>query len=301
MKSVTSMVIVLLVCVGTAGADVIYDSLWIVDGREMDAASGNVIGGANGPTRQTTDAQIADDFDLDSPHQITVVVADVMSFGGSVPAEGVWVQFYAHDEQQNKPSEAVFADVVVLPGDFDVEEIDSPLQYRIYRITMDIADAGVVLGAGKWWVNSQPVDIDTRGDWFWYVGSVTIPTIGLPSHVRDGWLAHGNNYAPLWNSTMWIPHDFRGNNTLSMKIEGLAMGGCTREPAWVCDGDVDGNGAVNPVDAGLVQAAFCGAGECSDEDLCQYDLDCNAAINPVDAGLVQSLFGQCNAPRDVCP
>jgi hypothetical protein len=80
-----------------------------------------------------------------------------------------------------------------------------------------------------------------------------------------------------------------------------ALGGCTREPQWVCDGDVDGNGAVNPVDAGLVQAAFCGAGECSETDLCQYDLDCNGAINPVDAGIVQSLFGACDPPRDVCP
>jgi hypothetical protein len=76
---------------------------------------------------------------------------------------------------------------------------------------------------------------------------------------------------------------------------------CVREPEWVCDGDVDGNGAVNPIDVGLVQAAFCSAGDCSDDSLCQYDLDCNGAINPVDAGLVQSLFGLCNAPRDVCP
>jgi hypothetical protein len=64
---------------------------------------------------------------------------------------------------------------------------------------------------------------------------------------------------------------------------------------------VDGNGVVNPVDVGLVQAAFCGAGECGDDDLCQYDLDCNDAINPVDVGLVQSLFGTCDPPRDVCP
>jgi hypothetical protein len=77
-------------------------------------------------------------------------------------------------------------------------------------------------------------------------------------------------------------------------------GGCTRNPEWVCDGDVNGNGAVNPVDVGLVQAAFCAAGECPEEDLCQYDLDCNGVINPVDAGLVQSLFGACDPPRSPC-
>jgi hypothetical protein len=84
-------------------------------------------------------------------------------------------------------------------------------------------------------------------------------------------------------------------------IDDVSGGGCTRDPDWVCDGDVDGNGAVNPVDVGLVQAAFCAPEDCTDVDLCQYDLDCNGAINPVDAGLVQSLFGACDPPRDVCP
>jgi hypothetical protein len=77
--------------------------------------------------------------------------------------------------------------------------------------------------------------------------------------------------------------------------------GCVRAPAWICDGDVDGNGAVNPVDVGLVQSSFCTPDDCDAQDLCQYDIDCNGAINPVDAGIVQSLFGACDPPRDVCP
>jgi bacillopeptidase F len=78
----------------------------------------------------------------------------------------------------------------------------------------------------------------------------------------------------------------------------LAMSGCTREPEWVCDGDVDGDGQVNPVDAGLIQAAF---GSVDEQDVCNYDVDCDGQINPVDAGIVQSLFGTCDAPRGVCP
>ena len=72
---------------------------------------------------------------------------------------------------------------------------------------------------------------------------------------------------------------------------------CRRDPAWVCDGDVDGDGRVNPVDVGLVQAAF---GSIRERDLCSYDIDCDGQINPVDAGIVQSLFGVCNAPRSTC-
>jgi hypothetical protein len=76
---------------------------------------------------------------------------------------------------------------------------------------------------------------------------------------------------------------------------------CLREPQWVCDGDVDGNGTVNPVDVGLVQAASCALGDCCAETLCQYDLDCNGVINPVDVGIVQALFGTCDPPRQPCP
>jgi bacillopeptidase F len=75
-------------------------------------------------------------------------------------------------------------------------------------------------------------------------------------------------------------------------------GGCVREPAWQCDGDVDGDAQVNPVDAGLVQAAF---GSTDGQDLCNYDLDCDGQINPVDSGIVQALFGTCEPVRQVCP
>ena len=74
--------------------------------------------------------------------------------------------------------------------------------------------------------------------------------------------------------------------------------GCVRNPEWRCDGDTDGDGQVNPVDSGLVQAAF---GSADDQDLCNYDMDCDGQINPVDSGIVQSLFGTCNEPRDTCP
>ncbi len=69
-------------------------------------------------------------------------------------------------------------------------------------------------------------------------------------------------------------------------------------PLESIDGDVDGDGQVNPVDFGLVQAAF---GSTDEQDLCSYDLDCDGQINPVDSGIVQSLFGTCEEPREVCP
>jgi hypothetical protein len=92
-----------------------------------------------------------------------------------------------------------------------------------------------------------------------------------------------------------------GDHNSNGRDDACEAGTCTRDPQWVCDGDVDGNGAVNPVDVGLVQAAFCSVGECPEQDLCQYDLDCNDTVNPVDVGIVQSRFGMCDPPRDECP
>ena len=81
----------------------------------------------------------------------------------------------------------------------------------------------------------------------------------------------------------------------------IVEGGCVRDPAWICDGDVDGDEQVNPVDSGIVQANFCAGDACSADALCQYDMDCDGQINPVDSGIVQSLFGTCEEPRGVCP
>jgi hypothetical protein len=90
---------------------------------------------------------------------------------------------------------------------------------------------------------------------------------------------------------------FDGTCENTTRDECFDVGACVRDPEWLCDGDVDGDGQVNPVDAGLVQAAF---GSDDEQSLCNYDLDCDGQINPVDAGIVQSLFGTCAAPRGVC-
>jgi hypothetical protein len=103
----------------------------------------------------------------------------------------------------------------------------------------------------------------------------------------------GQQMYDLWNENAKSPPEVMGEVEAA-----LEPGGCIRDPQWLCDGDVDGNGAVNPVDVGLIQAAF---GSTDPQDLCNYDVDCNGAINPVDVGIVQSLFGSCDPPREPCP
>jgi hypothetical protein len=67
---------------------------------------------------------------------------------------------------------------------------------------------------------------------------------------------------------------------------------------WACQDygciwDVDLDGQVNPVDAGIVQSNF-GCDLEVDGDLCvRSDIDGDCQVNPVDSGLVSARFGEC--------
>ena len=120
----------------------------------------------------------------------------------------------------------------------------------------------------------------------------TFPANDNPSY--DGaWATY-----PFFPSGTVIVSDRDGGLFVLDVREAVGAGDCTRDPGWRCDGDVDGDGQVNPVDSGLVQSAF---GSADGQDLCNYDVDCDGQITPVDSGLVQALFGTCNLPRYVCP
>jgi hypothetical protein len=132
----------------------------------------------------------------------------------------------------------------------------------------------------------------------WQQSAKLVPDDGGPSAVFGASSATDGVRALVGS---YLSSDYGNQSGAAYMFDLACLSTCSRDPAWVCDGDVDGDGTVNPMDYGLVQGAFCVEGDCDPNDLCQYDLDCNGAINPVDAGIVQSLFGVCEEPRDVCP
>ncbi|MCC6906562.1 MAG: hypothetical protein IT430_01350 [Phycisphaerales bacterium] len=198
--------------------EVLYDTLWITDEQAANAGIGNAIGGAEAfPSLGTVDSQLADDFHLDVAHQINTVIVDCQSyFASDGPDEGFWIQFYESDGL--KPAEALYAEATVTQ--FTREYKGQFANFETYRYTLDLSGANIVLDAGDWWMDVQPLD-ETDGGWFWSLSVLDLnPPEGNHAHVRDGWLAHGNGYYGLWNSTVWIEHNFRGRGTPARRIEG---------------------------------------------------------------------------------
>lgn len=70
-------------------------------------------------------------------------------------------------------------------------------------------------------------------------------------------------------------------------------------PRFACDGDVDGDGQVDAVDLGLVEAHFCW--NCRTEDICRFDQDCDYRITRDDAEIIQFLMRSCEPARPPCP
>ena len=68
-------------------------------------------------------------------------------------------------------------------------------------------------------------------------------------------------------------------------------GGICDTPA-LCDGDVNGDGMVDPLDTGAILARF--GLDATDPAICQYDANCDQVIDPLDSGYVLARFGVCN-------
>lgn len=217
--------------------EILYDTLWITDTPTADAGVGNAIGGARAfPSLGTIDSQFADDFHLDGAYHITTIFADYQSFfNGDFPDEGIWVQFYA--DEGGQPSNTLHADVIVNTYNTEFKGIFA--NREAYRYEIDISGANIVLDAGDWWVDIQPLD-EVDGGWFWALSQLNVdPPEGNPAHVRDGWEAHGNNYFGLWGTTTWIPHNFRGNATPARQIRGTPSVGRPRlQLAGACPGSM---------------------------------------------------------------
>ena len=140
------------------------------------------------------------------------------------------------------------------------------------------------------WVVAVFRDIVTPADWF-----IALDTIQqAPNHGFGNLVGSGN--CNDWSDL----NDFGlgGCNWVSLVTAGSpGVPPCCDSPA-LCDGDVNGDGLVDPLDSGFILARF--GLDASDPDNCQADANCDGLIDPLDSGYVLARFGVCNEPI-ACP
>lgn len=187
-----------------AGAAVLYDTTGMTDNQTYDSTNDTFIGGRfsnPGPL----DGQLADDFSIASPYDITSVSADfVVSSLNQSPANGFLVEFFS--DVGGAPSDTPAA--AVLSSDFTASSfttnVFNPVVWNGRRFTIDLSSDGVSLGAGTWWLSVTPVDETDDGGRFGILRTGGVNT-GSFVHVRDGGIAHANGYTGIYGVTDWTP------------------------------------------------------------------------------------------------
>ena len=245
------------------------------------------------------DIRVVDDFLVqESECRISNIQIHVIEDTGWTDGGQITVSVYADTGGEGPGTELARVERGFTKIDTGVDYFGSRHSYEYW-----IEDVNIDLVAGNYWLGVRNAGGGGRGTNYWMTsdGGVDGPT------SDTGWfsLNRGETFMPEgagWHHAFTINLDRTEwacctHGQCAMKPRHSCETTCRRDPRWVCDGDVDGDGQVNPVDAGLVQAAF---GSIRERDMCNYDLDCDGRINPVDVGIVQSLFGVCNDPRSTC-
>lgn len=223
--------IVLATAGGAAHADVFYNAL-PANPSSNSTISNSIIGGAN-VFGNSFDLQSADDFVLTSAmgSAITNLTFDMATFtnmgANSLPPQ-VMVEFFA--DAGGRPADAAtastiigsggFASVTQFEGDWPQDDGSNPPGFRI---GLDLSGAGVVLGAGTWWVAVQGIGDDNV--YSIMAAQRDLHQTGALVHWRGGGLAHGNGFTDGGLGFDWIPSTFDSNSVgdLSLLIEGFVV------------------------------------------------------------------------------
>ena len=202
---------VLFVAATGAGADVLYDTLWITDQLAYDGAHGNANGGF-GALGYRTDARLADDFVVDAsvyPNglRLTEVAQDSLAVLGTPPQAGFVLRVYA--DEGAMPADQPMHEFPVPLQDATVTMFDNDLADLVgMRFELDLGAADVTLAPGTYWLNIQPVDTTPEGDWFYQVWD-SDAQIGAHARYRDDYL--------FWK---WVDV---GPGIAAMRVEGVAV------------------------------------------------------------------------------
>jgi len=221
-------------------ADVLWDSLWIVDDDVCDSGNGAAISGMS-IFGAIYDLQCAQAFEVTGDTDITRVVQDYLNFNSSPysPATDVLVEF--------------FADMGGYPAEIPTFQMTGTVhaEFSIYvswwdpctRIEVTFGAGEVTLGAGTHWVSVTPVDITSGGDWYFACRKYEV--LFVDAYFRDGGGDHGTLYGgPFGGGYGIIDWASMGDmgftaGTVSFLVEGSGGGGLALTVIGDCPGTME--------------------------------------------------------------
>jgi len=215
MKKLVLLAAVLMIPV--ASADVLYDSLSIVDNQAYNAGNGDAISGM-AVFGSISDLDACDDFTINQGYELDTVTRDYVTFLGGTPATGLLVEVFA--DLGGYPGETPVGSYMATGGEVSGSSwSDTIFGLLGRRLTATIPDGAIVLGPGTYYIDMLPVDTTANGDWYYTVrGAVS----GSDSFGRDGYADHGNNYNGGYGSTNWVSFNSLGYGAgdISQQITG---------------------------------------------------------------------------------
>jgi agmatine deiminase len=180
---------------------------------------------------------------------------------------------------------------------------------RLISPTFDLSDTTEpILRFAYWWWNddqdSDPMQVDISNDdgatWF---PVQTIANVPSEWFQQDIYVASAIDPEPL-TALMKVRisvSDTPNNSKDEAGIDAVQVFDfeCGSQPFCatlpdpaVCYGDANGDGNVNTLDVGLIEAAY---GSSDAESLCKFDINCDDVINTIDVGLTEAAYGACTA------
>ncbi len=154
-----------------------------------------------------------------------------------------------------------------------------------------VGDVLVQIGAGQNTIdNPGPVPPFPDGDVDFWIGLNGPELLASVSIILSATPADRYVFT-VGNGAAFVIKEGEVDPPLAVEVAASVTGATLDIVPLSCPLDYDGDGQINSVDSGLVQAQFgclVGTGDC---DCDRADMDGDGAVNPVDSGLVQASFG----------
>jgi len=161
-------------------------------------------------------------------------------------------------------------------------------------LVMAIAVGAICTGSAFAEKGSPALEAEVAGG-----GNAQAPQGGVTPRGGDGCFWDNGDFNPdgTSNSSQYdsdYPFWAQVADTFTLGCEATS-GTCD---AWLCDGDANSDGQVDPLDTGFILARL-GLDPCVEG--CAADVNCDDLIDPLDAGYALARFGTCDAPPPCTP